>query len=156
MAHPEADQQRQFFSWLDILADEYNFMPARMTFAVPNGSNLAGGARAGKWNKEMGLRPGVPDILCPIPSHFDSKDYSEFSGLAIEMKAKGGRVRDTQEQWLSDLRNVGWQTAVCYSAVGAFNTWATYLNIPEAYREFIEGTVEYQTALIDLLGEEHG
>lgn len=153
MAHPEADQQRQFFSWLDILADEYAFMPARMTFAVPNGSNLAGGARAGKWNKEMGLRPGVPDILCPIPTELG---HGSWNGLAIEMKVKGGRVRDTQEQWLSDLRNVGWQTAVCYSAVGAFNTWATYLNIPEAYRERIEGLVDYQIAMTDLLGEEHG
>ncbi len=57
-----------------------------------------------------GLKAGVPDILIftrppkVVPAR----------GAAIELKReKGGRLSPDQKQWLKDLEDNGWVTAVC-------------------------------------------
>jgi hypothetical protein len=144
MAHPEADQQKLFFEFLGTIEDRC--FQARLVFAVPNGSNLAGGPRAGKWMKDLGLKPGVPDILCPYPSIL----APESCGLAIEMKVKGGKTTPAQDEWLHRLQLVGWQTVICYSAVGAFNAWANYSKVDARDVELVHQSIPYQVALIDL------
>lgn len=62
--------------------------------------------------KRMGVKPGVPDILI-----FDRPPLQpEACGIAIELKAIRGKLREAQTFWLNGLRERGWLAYVCYSA----------------------------------------
>ncbi|HEY8414450.1 MAG TPA: VRR-NUC domain-containing protein [Thermaerobacter sp.] len=67
----------------------------------------------------LGVQPGVPDLLI-----FDQPPLaSQFCGTAIEMKRRqGGRLRESQKEWLEALRRRRWYTAVCYGADEAIRT----------------------------------
>ena len=75
---------------------------------VPNG-----GARhpaTGAKMKKQGVKPGVPDVLI-----FDHVGIC--NGVAIELKRqKGGKLRETQVEWLDKLDARGWYTTVCHGA----------------------------------------
>ena len=60
--------------------------------------------------KKLGVKSGVPDILIfRAPEH--------YNGIAIELKRiKGGRVSETQKEWLSRLKTNGWLTKVAKGA----------------------------------------
>jgi len=141
MAHPEADQQKLFFEFLGMM-EPFN-LKANLVFAVPNGSNLAGGARAGAWMRDQGLKKGVPDIICPYPN-------KQFCGLAIEMKSPKGKTTPEQENWLHNLQLVGWQTAVCYSSVGAFELWAKYSQVYDRDLELVRQSIPYQVTMQEI------
>jgi VRR-NUC domain len=91
---------------------EVRWPALRWFAAVPNG-----GARskvAGAKLKAEGVRPGVPDYLWPQRS-------GAYVGLALELKAKGGRVDPAQREWLAHLEAQGWR---CVVAHGADEAWA--------------------------------
>lgn len=75
---------------------------------TPRGSKL----------KRMGVRAGMPDIMV-----FERRRIStlgnvlleDFSGLAIELKIKGGKIQDSQWKVLEQLGEAGWSTNICYS-----------------------------------------
>lgn len=73
---------------------------------VPNGGKRPKG-EAGRL-KAMGVRPGVPDLLLPIPS-------GNWSGLAVELKSPTGRLSPAQAAWLDRLEQAGYLVAVCRS-----------------------------------------
>jgi hypothetical protein len=82
---------------------------ARMLWChVPNEGkrNVVAGARL----KAAGLKSGVPDILIFSPA----PNKPEARGVAIELKRKkGGRVSETQKEWLWRLNEEGWYATVC-------------------------------------------
>lgn len=69
---------------------------------VPNGGKRPKG-EAGRL-KAMGVRPGVPDLLLPIPS-------GNWSGLAVELKSPTGRLSPAQAAWLDRLEQAGYLVA---------------------------------------------
>jgi hypothetical protein len=85
---------------------------------VPNeghGGSGKGAKIRGAMLRAEGLKSGVPDVLifdhCEIEK--DGRKVS-CSGCAIELKrSKGGRVSDSQKEWLDSLEKRGWYTAVC-------------------------------------------
>lgn len=88
-------------------------------FAVPNGTNKSR-ASASRHMAE-GLRPGVPDLMLPIPA-------SGYHGLFIEMKrAKGGKLSDAQRDWLEFLESKGYMSVVCYGFEEAKEVISKYL-----------------------------
>lgn len=88
---------------------EYLDMKGYVWCHVPNGGNR--NAVTGAKLKRQGVKPGVPDVLI-----FDSPDINH-RGIAIELKRKkGGRVRETQLEWLKDLSDRGWISKVTYGA----------------------------------------
>jgi len=91
----------------------------RLLFAIPNG-----GARhpavAGKLKAE-GVRAGAPDLMLAIPKHY-------FHGLFIEMKSEGGRVRPGQLEFITLLRQQGYNCAICYSMEEAMRVVMMYLS----------------------------
>lgn len=69
-----------------------------------------------------GLKPGVPDVVLPIPN-------ARAVGLAIEMKVTGNHPTDDQTRWLEALESFGWEVHVCYSAreaIGAIEEFAMH------------------------------
>lgn len=103
----------------------------RWLAAVPNGGwrgkprklrNATLPPTAASKAKAEGVRPGVPDYLWPQRS-------APYIGLALELKAKGGRVDPSQREWLAHLEAQGWKCVVAY---GADEAWA-------AIREYCDG-----------------
>jgi hypothetical protein len=89
--------------WLDLKACSdirYDWL-----YHTPNG-----GARhpvVARKLKLMGVKAGIPDYLCHYPSN-------GFTGLAIELKAPGGKLTKPQETWLQRLKSIGYRCAVCF------------------------------------------
>ena len=93
---------------------EYLDMKGYCWCHVPNGGNrdVVTGAKM----KKQGVKPGVPDVLI-----FDSPD-DRHNGVAIELKRqKGGQVRDSQVQWITELGKRNWYVKVCNGADEAIN-----------------------------------
>ena len=77
---------------------------------VPNGGNR--NPITGAKLKRQGVKPGVPDVLI-----FDFPSYLKCNGVAIELKRqKGGKLRESQKEWLGKLKYRGWETRVCRGA----------------------------------------
>ena len=75
-------------------------------FAVPNGGRRDK-VTAGKLKAE-GVVAGVADLLLLVPSGC-------FHGLAIEMKTRIGRRRDSQKEWQEYIQKQGYKYVVCRS-----------------------------------------
>ena len=77
--------------------------------------------RAGQALKNMGMARGFPDYILPVAR-------GGYHSLAIELKAKGGRVSPEQKAWLDTLREQGWAAHVAFGAGQAWNVVKGYLD----------------------------
>ena len=109
----EHEEQREFVSWF-----RQNFPDVRI-FAIPNGGHR--GLREAARLKLEGVSPGVPDTFIPA------------WGLWIEFKRqKGGSVSKEQADWLTYLRDLGYQAEVakgCEEAKKIIETCTKWLDI---------------------------
>jgi len=111
----EHQEQAALIMWFQ---DAYPDIKTRL-FAIPNGAHKSRAA-ASKFSAE-GLRAGVPDLMLPVPS-------SGYHGLFIEMKrAKGGRLSDTQKDWLEFLGAQGYMATACHGFEEAKEVISKYL-----------------------------
>lgn len=92
-------------------------------FHVPNGGGRSK-ATAGKLKAE-GVRRGVPDYLWPMRS------AAGDVGLAIELKAQGGRLEPEQREWIAHLSGQGWRCVVAYGWEEAWAAICAYGGIPD-------------------------
>ena len=98
----EHDEQVAVIQWCDAQTSG-PWSDARYVFAVPNGSNknIVAAVRM----KAEGLRPGVPDLILPIPKMNSGRDLSFCGALFIEMKRREGfKVPDEQKKWHKFLK----------------------------------------------------
>lgn len=86
--------------------------------AIPNGGHRAR-ATAGRLKAE-GVRRGVPDYLFPVRK-------GEHVGLAIELKADGGRASPEQREWIAHLQGQGWVAVVARGWEEAWGVVRDYL-----------------------------
>lgn len=122
-APSEASQQATLFELLALLATRDP--RAALAFHVPNGG--ARDARTGARLKAQGVKPGVPDIILPCPA-------LGHTGLAVELKRKGGSLERAQERWLDALEGQGWRCVVAWSWQDAAREILTYLgHAPKEY-----------------------
>ena len=77
--------------------------------AIPNGIFTT--KKQARMAKASGLEKGAPDLLI-----FNAP---KFVGIALEMKAPGGRLRPEQKAWLARLKREGWLCLVAWSAEDA-------------------------------------
>lgn len=71
--------------------------------------------------KRQGVKKGVADIFVPYARH------GKY-GLYIEMKRrKGGRLRPEQKEFINDMTEEGYATAVCCGAADAIRTTEEYM-----------------------------
>lgn len=103
MSRGNAEEQlhRDCFAW--VQDHEAKFPILKRMFHPANGGARSKG-EGGKL-KAMGVRPGVPDFLLPLPN-------GRWLGLAIELKASDGVVSSVQSEWLTDFRQVGYLVGV--------------------------------------------
>lgn len=92
--------------------------------SIPNG-----GARhpavAAKLKAE-GAVPGVSDLLLAVPRRNPSG--GTYHGLWLELKAPGGRVRESQREWLDAMRAQGYAARVAWTLDEAWMIIEDYLN----------------------------
>lgn len=100
----EDELQISCFEWIELMRPAHPIL--EWVIHVPNGGKRPRGA-AGKL-KAMGVKPGVLDVLLPLP-------YNGWSGLAIEMKVGKNTTTEQQDDWLQVMGASGYYTAVCYT-----------------------------------------
>ena len=77
------------------------------------------------------LLRGVPDLCLPVARNGKH-------GLYVEMKWQNNKTTEKQDWWLEQLRQQGYETAVCWSAEEAMDTIAGYLGVMEQTRRKVE------------------
>jgi hypothetical protein len=90
-------------------------------FAIPNGGKRSKTEAARM--KKMGVKPGVSDLLLPIPR-------KGFHGLWIELKAKKGKPTKEQLEWLDKMTAEGYAAVLCYGCLSAIKTIEQYMRQP--------------------------
>ena len=86
----------------------------RSLFHIPNGG--ARDAKTGARLKDLGTRPGVPDLCLPVVRDVQTADGVQTAGaLWIELKSPTGRLRESQRTWRDRLRSHGHAWTLCRS-----------------------------------------
>lgn len=112
----ERQQQQRVIKW--AAEHEAEFPELKLLYHVPNERKCS--PATGRQLKLSGVKSGVPDLCLPVARQ-------NFHGLYIEMKREGGRLRENQKQWISDLSAQGHCCKVCYSAEDAIHVLESYL-----------------------------
>ena len=97
----EKDIQKTVISWVRAQPRIKNLV---MHFANEGKRSTA----YGKLLKDMGLRPGVSDLFIASMCH-------GYGGAWIELKSKHGVLSKEQREFLLDMEQQGYYTAVCHS-----------------------------------------
>lgn len=109
--HPGSDQseswhQRQLIQWCK------QFEWGQFLFHIPNERQQRMMA--------LGVRPGVPDLMLPIP-------MQGYHGLFIELKKPGGKVSEYQKKWNAALNEAGYLAVYCYGWEDAADVLVRYM-----------------------------
>jgi len=102
-------------------------------FAIKNEEK--GGRIRGALAKAAGVKPGVPDLMLPVPKwkHIDDgktmRNIVIAMGLFIELKREKpkGIVSELQVEWHGYLHEVGYRCEVCYNWRQARDVLLSYL-----------------------------
>lgn len=78
----------------------------KLVLHIPNEGQRT--KRFGKLLQDMGMRAGVSDLFIAMAFH-------GFYGAWIELKSKDGIVSAVQKEFLADMKEQGYFTAVCWS-----------------------------------------
>lgn len=105
----EAQEQVAVIDWWRFAHKKYGVPECSLLHVANEGT---GSAARGRLQKKQGVRAGVADLFLSVPR-------GAFSGLWLEMKRQGGRVRPEQLDFLQTMRALGYDTAVCPGAEAA-------------------------------------
>ena len=114
----EAEEQKIVFKWATLNQKKYPKL--KKMYHIPNEGKRS--KKTGANLKAMGLIPGVSDICLPVPR-------GKYHGLYIELKAEDGVPSVRQLEFLSNMREEGYCTAVCYGASQAIEILREYMSL---------------------------
>ncbi len=113
----ESGHQEAIFSWCDYNKSKYPEL--ELLYHVPNGGKRdAVTARA---LKRQGVKAGVPDLVLPVAR-------CGYHGLYIELKAPGGKLEQSQIDYLQKTAQQGYLTLICVGWQSAVQTLSLYLD----------------------------
>ena len=124
----EEQEQRMLIEWAYLSIGR--FPALRLLFHVPNGG-LRHPVTAQRL-KLIGVKPGVPDLVLPVP-------HQGFHGLFLEMKRSvdapkkkdvRGKLSESQVWWKEQLHAQGYRVEVCYGFEAAKAVLEEYLTSP--------------------------
>ena len=122
----EHQEQVTVIDWWNITCKRFG-LPASALFAIPNAGAGAQRGQAGKMKAE-GVRRGIPDLFLAVPRTAASPNLlTRYHGMFIEMKRRGKRATDEQEQEMNALMRRGYWCVTCDSADGAMRAITAYL-----------------------------
>ena len=105
--------QKTVKQWLDTKNVLY--------FSIPN--EAACNSIKGKHLKDTGMRKGVSDMFIAEPHH-------NFHGMFLELKKASGVLSPEQRQFLRDVEQKNYFTAVCFSVDEAIAILTWYISVP--------------------------
>ena len=115
----EAQEQAALFQWIEW--NTGNHPELKLCMHIPNGGYR--NKREAHNLKMQGVKPGVPDIFLPVAR-------KGYHGIFIELKRqKGGKLSESQKEWLDALFNQGYLAVRCDGADEAISTLERYLKI---------------------------
>ena len=104
----ESEMQVHLFNWIDGMALEYPFL--RLAFHPANGGHRH--ISTAERLKREGVRPGVPDVMIPVPIYDNDGAQLRYHGLALELKVGNNKLSHTQAWYLNELVHQGWRCVV--------------------------------------------
>lgn len=113
----EAQEQTAVIDWWNFACRKYGVPEVALMHIANEGS---GSVVRGRLQKKQGVRAGASDLFLSVPR-------AGFSGLWIEMKRKGGRVRPEQREFLMNMQALGYDGAVCHGADEAREVITAYM-----------------------------
>ena len=116
----EATEQERVINWARFYAKD--FPELELLHHIPNGGSRNQMEAANL--KRQGVKAGAPDLCLPVARNGKH-------GLYVEMKWQKNKTTEKQDWWLEQLRQQGYETAVCWSAEEAMDTIAGYLGVME-------------------------
>lgn len=120
----ESGHQEAIFAWCDYNKNRYPDL--KLLYHVPNGGKRdAATARA---LKRQGVKAGVPDLVLPVPQ-------CGFHGLYIELKAPGGKLEQSQIDYLQAVEQRGYLALVCVGWQAAVQALSEYMERRELKTE---------------------
>jgi hypothetical protein len=136
--HTEYQHQCGVVSWARWAARQLQHaeplkaLALRWLHAVPNGLFLGSDSRVkailGRKAVAAGLTRGVSDLFLPYPAQ-------GHSGLYVEMKVKGNEPDEDQQEFIRDIRRLGYKCVVCHSFREAAEEIVAYLEL-QTYPRF--------------------
>lgn len=123
----EDGHQIALFMQAAIYAPRYPEL--RLMFAIPNGGTRD--KKEAAKLKATGVKPGVPDLMLPVPRHGYYGLYIELKRPATEKSAKGQVSAPQRDFWQPELMKQGYLVQIIY---GYWDAWACvkwYLGIEE-------------------------
>lgn len=118
----ESQIQKSLFEWANLSSGKYPEL--KLMFHIPNGGRRD--VVEAYHLKQQGTKSGVPDLCLPVAR-------SGYHGLYIELKAAGGRLQDSQREWIADLTRQGYAAYVCYGFDEAKTVIESYLKGENIY-----------------------
>ena len=113
----ESGHQEAIFSWCDY--NRMRYPELALLYHVPNGGKRdAATARA---LKRQGVKAGIPDLVLPVAR-------KGYNGLYIELKAPGGKLEQSQIDFMQALELQGYFVRVCVGWLAAVQTLGAYLD----------------------------
>lgn len=113
----EDDELIKFFEWISWMSISIPELKAVFHVANERKSTIQAGVRL----KKKGVRSGIPDVFCLVPS----KDYH---GLLMEFKSEKGKLSKNQEEYLKLFHALGYCVRVPRSANEAISILKNYLS----------------------------
>ena len=113
----ETQEQAAVIEWWKYACRKYGVPECSLLHIANEGT---GSVVRGRLQKRQGVRAGALDLFLSVPR-------AGFSGLWIEMKRKGGRVRPEQREFLSNMQALGYEGAVCHGADEARDVITAYM-----------------------------
>lgn len=112
----ESGHQEAIIQWCQYRYSTYPEL--ELLFHVPNGGKRDQKTAAAL--KRQGVKAGVPDLVLPVAR-------CGFHGLYIELKAPGGKLEQSQEDYLIAIQQQGYLALVCCCWQAAVTALDTYL-----------------------------
>ena len=112
----EDTEQIHLMRWCVFM--ETRWPELKTIYHIPNEGKrgISNGAKL----KEMGMKPGMPDICLPVPR-------CGFAALYIEMKRVGRKPSKNQLERIKDLIDAGNCCAICEGADAAIEVITAYM-----------------------------
>lgn len=115
----EAQTQVAIFQWVAVMTGRYPEL--ELLFHVPNGGSRNFYEAINL--KRQGVKPGVPDMILPVPK-------GKYHGLFLELKRLGGRKpSEDQARWIEKLTEQGYKAVVAFGFDEAIETIKSYLDL---------------------------
>lgn len=114
----EFDLQCALMTWARL--NERRWPELALLHHVPNGGHRYVNVAAGL--KRAGVKPGVPDLVLPVPR-------GEYHGCYLELKARAGALSCAQQWWLAQLAAQGYYTALARSLEAGIAVLQGYLTL---------------------------